>query len=405
MFTKTNETKVMRDPIHGYIHVDLQVVWDCINSAWFQRLRRIRQLCGVGLAFHGAEHTRFSHCLGVYEVVRRMVNEIDDIANTLNEREKVVVMLAGLLHDIGHGPFSHSFEGVIKTSHEEFSCRIIEEGTEITEILNKADPNLAKDVADVIRKKSSNQILCQMISSQLDADRMDYLLRDTYYTGVTYGNFDLERILRVIRIIDNQMVIKQSGVYAVENYIMARYHMYWQVYFHPTARSFEVVLHSLFARIEDVYKEDPNKIPEVFKPVFDKGEISLEDYFGLDEDSCIYGFQQLLKSDDPILKDLSARLLNRDLFVDKDYHSVDQEKLRKALKEKGYDERYYFGKEIIHQLPYVPYTGNSEDAIWVLMNDGSTKELEDASSIVHSLVHATLEDENRIFFPRGLSLD
>ena len=236
-FKKTSEVKVLRDPIHGYIHIDLQVVWDVINTSWFQRLRRIRQLGGASLVYHCAEHTRFAHSLGVYEIVRRMVTEVTDIKDTLSDYEKVCVMLAGLLHDIGHGPFSHTFEGITTTSHEEFSCRIIEEDTDVHKVLEEAMPGLAKDVADVIRHEAKNPLLSQMISSQLDADRMDYLLRDAYFTGTAYGQFDLERILRTIRIQDgNTLVVKESGVYAVENYIMSRYHMYWQVYYHPTAR-------------------------------------------------------------------------------------------------------------------------------------------------------------------------
>ena len=240
MFAPTDEEKVLRDPVHGYIHVRLQVIWNVINSSWFQRLRRIRQLGGAFMVYHCAEHSRFEHSLGVYELVRRMVTEVTDISEALDEREKVTVMLAALLHDVGHGPYSHAFEGVTDTSHEEFTCRIIEENTEITSILENCAEGLSKDVADVIRHKSRNPLLVQLISSQLDADRFDYLLRDAYFTGAKYGEYDLERILRVMRVTEgNQLVVKESGVYAVENYIMARYHMYWQVYYHPVARSYE----------------------------------------------------------------------------------------------------------------------------------------------------------------------
>ena len=180
MFLKTNETKVLRDPIHGYVHVNYDVVWKCINSAWFQRLRRIRQLGGSYMVYHTADHTRFAHSLGVYEIVRRMVSEVPDIAEALTEDEKVTVMLAGLLHDIGHGPYSHAFEQIGGMSHEEYTCRIIEENTEITKILEEAKEGLAKEVADVIRHESKNPLLTQLVSAQLDADRMDYLLRDAY---------------------------------------------------------------------------------------------------------------------------------------------------------------------------------------------------------------------------------
>ena len=173
MFEKTDEVKVLRDPIHGYIHVDYQVVWQCINSAWFQRMRRIRQLGGAFMVYHTADHTRFGHSLGVYELVRRMVTEVPDISKALNEREKVTVMLAGLLHDIGHGPYSHAFERISGENHELYSCRVVEEGPEISGILEHAAAGLSKDVADVIRHQSSNPLLPQMVSAQLDADRMD----------------------------------------------------------------------------------------------------------------------------------------------------------------------------------------------------------------------------------------
>ena len=146
MFAKTSEVKVLRDPVHGYVHIDLQVIWDIVNSSWFQRLRRIRQLGGAYVVYHCAEHTRFSHSLGVYEIVRRMVTEVPDIVSALNEYDKVTIMLAGLLHDIGHGPYSHAFEAVTGTSHEEFTCRIIEENTEITKIIESSAKGLAKDV-------------------------------------------------------------------------------------------------------------------------------------------------------------------------------------------------------------------------------------------------------------------
>ena len=236
---KTDEVKVMRDPIHGYIHVDEQVIWDCINAKEFQRLRRIHQLGGDFQVYHTAEHTRFSHSLGVYEIVRRMVGEIPHLKESLNEYEKVTAMLAGLLHDIGHGPFSHAFEGISALKHEEYTVKIILENSEIHHILEAVDPNLPKDVASIITYQHPKECMNQLVSGQLDADRMDYLLRDAYFTGTSYGNFDLERILRTIRMVDGRIVVKESGIHSVEDYIMARYHMYWQVYLHPVARSYE----------------------------------------------------------------------------------------------------------------------------------------------------------------------
>lgn len=403
MYAKTEEIKVLRDPIHGYIHVSLQVIWDVINSSWFQRLRRIRQLGGANMVYHCAEHTRFAHSLGVYEIVRRMVSEVADIADSLSEDEKVTLMLAGLLHDIGHGPYSHAFEQVTDTSHEDYTCRIIEENTEITEILEKAKKNLSHEVADVIRHTGKNPLLSQIISSQLDADRMDYLLRDAYFTGTAYGEFDLERILRTLRIHDGrQLVIKESGVYAVENYIMSRYHMYWQVYYHPVARSYEYLLHALFHRLRDLHDASDPSVIDLLAPIALSQKMTLESYFALDEFSCGYAFESLTKHPDPVLSDLARRLRDRRLFAYSDTKASDIEELKQKLTIAGYDPEYYLGKDLVSQKPYVPYTGNDAGAIWVRMRDGSTRELSNASNIVYSLIHGPVQDDNKVFYPAGI---
>ncbi len=400
-FIKTEEQKVLRDPIHGYIRVDYKVIWDVINSAWFQRLRRIRQLGGANMVYHCAEHTRFAHSLGVYELVRRLVTEVDDIRNLLSEEEKIIVMLAGLLHDIGHGPYSHAFETITNTSHEEYSCRIIENKTEITKILETCKKGLSKKVADVIRHKAKNMLLSQMISSQLDADRMDYLLRDAYFTGTAYGEFDLERIFRTIRIKDNKLVIKQSGIYAIENYIMSRYHMYLQVYYHPVARSYEYLLHCLFKRLKDLKAKEKEELP-FFKALLTKKELTLDEYFELDDYSFNWGFAQLVHHEDEIVKDLALRLRDRHLFEYTDSSEKVIKELKAKLKKAGYDEKYYMGKDAVKQRPYVPYHENNSGAIWILMRDGSTKEISNASTVVYSLVHGPTIDDNIVFFPADI---
>ena len=401
MFKKTSEEKVLRDPVHGYIHVNLQVIWDVINSSWFQRLRRIRQLGGAYVVYHCAEHSRFGHSLGVYELVRRMVYEVPDIENALDEKEKVTAMLAGLLHDIGHGPYSHAFEGVTKSSHEVFTCRIIEENTEITKILENCCKGLSKDVADVIRHESSNPLLSQLISSQLDADRFDYLLRDAYFTGTKYGEYDLERILRTMRVYEGkQLAIKESGVYAVENYIMARYHMYWQVYYHPVARSYETILHMLFKRLKDLGLKDADvHVIPLFYPIISGRKISLEDYFSLDESTCEYGFGMLTKHPDPIISDLAIRIRDRKLFDYQDSSSKENKKIREQLKKEGFDLRYYWARDEVAQSPYVPYSAQGDNSIWVLMKDGRKLEMSNASNIVYSLIHGPEKDDNKVFFP------
>ncbi len=399
MYPKTKETKVLRDPVHGYIHVDEMMIWELVNSHWFQRLRRIRQLGGAFVVYHTAEHSRFSHCLGVYEIVRRMVSEVPDLSNTLTEKEKLTVMAAALLHDLGHGPYSHAFEAVSNTNHEVITCRIIERDPEIRGILEKYEKGMSKCVADVIRHKSENPLLSQMISSQLDADRMDYLLRDAYFTGTAYGEFDLARILRTLRVVDGKLVIKESGVYAVENYIMARYHMYWQVYYHPVARSYEMLLHLLFQRMRDLKDTSSPCVIEPFYPLILGEKLSLQEYYELDDYVCGHGFAMLQKHEDPILSDLAKRIMNRDLLEYDNLENVNTRKMRALLREHGFDPDYYFQRDEVSQSPYVPYSSGS-GSIFVTMDDGRILELSNASNIVYSLTHGPVRDEKKVFFPK-----
>ena len=402
-FQKTDEVKVLRDPVHADVRVEYEVIWRLINTAWMQRMRRIRQLGGAFMVYHTADHSRFSHSLGVYEIVRRMITEVPDLARALNEREKITVMAAALLHDIGHGPYSHAFEKVVGGTHEDYTCRIIEEDTEVTRILEAAAPGLSHEVADVIRHQSENPLLPQLISAQLDADRMDYLLRDSYFTGTSYGHFDLERILRTLRVEDDLVVVKESGVYAIENYVMARYHSYWQIYYHPGARSFECILSKLFDRLRDLKEAGhmPQSIPE-FKPLIEGGVLSLEDYFVLDEYSCNYAFEVLSRCEDCITADLASRILDRRLF---DYMEDTEENRRNvtaALEAAGYDPAYYLASDDVGQRVYIPYRVSAGNAIRVRLHGGEIKELSEASNIVQSLVRGRQLRDDRIYYPKEI---
>lgn len=400
---KTDETKVLRDPIHGYIHVDLQVVWDCINAKEMQRLRRIHQLGGDFQVYHTAEHSRFSHSLGVYEIVRRMVYEIDQLREALSDYEKAVAMLAGLLHDIGHGPFSHAFEGISMYKHEEYTVKIITENSEIHQILAACDARLPEDVASIIQYRHPKECMNQLVSGQLDADRMDYLLRDAYFTGTSYGKFDLERILRTIRVKNGRIVVKASGIHSVEDYIMARYHMYWQAYLHPVARSYETLLSILFRRMKEVYVLHPEYLSDVkmFHPFLCGADAGIDALYRLDESAALYGFSELVSCGDEILRDIAYRLLNRKLF---EYVTLkypeDLKRIQLHVQALGYDPDYYVYQDVVSQKPYSPYKSNeSGHNIWVLEESGKVKELSKASDIVRALTRADLKEESKIYFP------
>lgn len=402
---KLEEEKVFRDPVAGYIRVDDQVVWDCINAREFQRLRRIRQLGSTSAVFHGGEHSRFGHSLGVYEIVRRMVSEVEDIARGLSEHEKLAVKLAGLLHDVGHAPFSHSFERVLKCNHEEYTVQIIRGPSEICDALCREDPKLPEEVASIIDGTHPNPLMKQMISSQLDADRMDYLLRDSYFTGTSYGQYDLERVLRTLRVADNRLTIKESGVHTVEDYIMARYHMYWQVYYHPVSRSFDSMLNLLFERMVELHKEDPSLVERLpmYRDLLENTHLSNEQFHLLDDHTCYYSFFLLQQEKDPIIADLAERLLNRKLFGYCEPERVDE--ISERLRSRGYDLKYYLCHDATGQVPYQPYDGKQSNSIWILSEKQGIVELSEYSRVVKALCFDRENVDTKIFFPKEALTD
>ena len=401
---RLDETKVLKDPVHSYIHIHYEVIWNCLDSKEFQRLRRIRQLGGDFQVYPTAEHSRFSHSLGVYEIVRRMVTEVKTLCAELTEYEKVCVMLAGLLHDVGHGPFSHAFEHVTNHSHEEYTAKIILGDTELNSILRAVSKKMPEDIVSIIQHTHENDILNQIVSGQFDADRMDYLLRDSYFTATSYGQFDLERILRTMRVRKTSegrkvIVVKHTGIHSVEDYIMARYQMYWQVYYHPVARSYEAVFIQLFNRLKDIFKDNKDYFEDmkVLIPFLEKAEVSEEEYFRLDENSLLYCCALIQDKDDVIAADLAKRLQNRKLFEYVDYNEENLGQIQNMLRDNGYDEQYYLRIENIEASVYSPYKGRK---ILIEKLDGQIVALEKASTIVESITKGQTKKEGTIFFPR-----
>lgn len=400
-----NEKRVIRDAIHDYIHVDHLIIWRLINSKEMQRLRRIKQLGGTYQVFQSAEHSRFVHSLGVYQVVRRML-ETECLTNALSDYDKLCVMCAGLLHDIGHGPFSHSFEGVFEENHEDMTVRMILEKSEVHDILVSLYKQLPQDVASIIQHTHPNRILIQMVSSQLDADRMDYLLRDSYMSGTTYGHFDMSRILRTMRIRDGKIVYKESGVQAIENYILARYHMYWQVYYHPTARSYEHLLQSVFQRVKDLYYDG-----YVFQthlhyliPMLEH-RFQVSDFVDLDEAVILYYFKEFTREKDFILSDLSSRFLNRHLFKYQQLKSQKDLMFIKAIAQaKGYHPDYYIVSDNQKQIPYLHYGESGElSEIEILDSEGCLSPLPMKSEIVSAILNSKrFKSDQKVFFPKEI---
>ncbi len=397
LFTPLEETKVFRDPIHGYIHVDNALIYALICTPTFQRLRRIKQLGATYTVYSSAEHSRFSHSLGVYEIARRVVHENKYVAQSLTEEEKIYVQIAALLHDIGHGPYSHVFESLTHTSHETMTQNLLVQPSDIHDLLESAQNGLGLTIASLITHKYPKPLCWQLVSSQLDCDRMDYLLRDAYFTGTKYGEFDLERILRTIRVANDALVVKQSGIYAVENYLMARFHMFWQVYYHINIRCFESMLIAWNKRVMMVQTNDPLVLN--YRHLIDD-PMDLSAYLMADDATLITLFKILKDHDDPILNDLSHRLLDRHLFHEVYLHGMTMQQLNDHLRENGYDPTYYLLDDTPMTTATRPYQSKGKQKINILTNDGQIKEITEVSSIMKALADSETQSEPCHFIPR-----
>ncbi len=395
MFNKLPRKKVFRDPLYGYIEVELEVIAKLIDSKEVQRLRRIRQLSGVCMVFQTAEHSRFCHALGTYQMAKMVLDEVEGAKENLNEYEQVLFLISALLHDVGHGPYSHAFENILDVSHEEMTARIITYPYgDIYNILVEYQIK-PTDIANIIRKKSKYKIIEKLISSQLDVDRLDYLTRDAYFTGATYGTIDRYRLLRSLIVTKDGVLIRASGLHSVESYLMSRYHMYFQVYYHPAARAYELLLETIYLRIKDLVKENVKikaNIEDFLNVIKDSNDI--ESYIEID-DSYVNGFiKQLVKSDDEILNKFSNALEERRLFnyVELDgFVDINKLKINK--------NRYYYYESSVSAVAYLISKG--DDSIKILLPNNKIINLEDYSKLINTLAQSSYKEVRRIYYFEG----
>ncbi|HEV8702036.1 MAG TPA: HD domain-containing protein [Candidatus Polarisedimenticolia bacterium] len=377
-------SKYLRDPVHGSIGFDKErekLVIDLINTREFQRLRRIRQLGALFLTFHGAEHTRFTHSLGVAYMARRIFDsllaggQVQQKGRAL-ERTRLVVIVAALLHDLGHGPFSHLYEKVFNDRrHEEWTRLIIRQARgEVGRLLRRA--GMVDEVLGVYGRTYRPAFVSDIVSSQLDADRLDYLLRDSFMTGVAYGKYDLEWILTNLRLArrggrDGELALAINGLkgyHAAEQFVIGRYLMYQQVYYHKTSRSAEQMIRTALQRLVDAHGETgrfPDPCPgSIRRLVETRGNLAVDDYLRLDDWLFLSAFQEWALAPqgkvDPILRDLCDRITRRHLFktvrltADTRHKAFGQaiEELNGRFRRRGLDPRYYLLEDDASDLPY-----------------------------------------------------
>ena len=328
--------KILRDAVHGDIIIENRYI-AVISTKEFQRLRRIRQLSIASLIFPSADHTRFSHSIGTFYVMKKMITQISkqlsNLKYDISERDKDVALLAALLHDIGHGPFSHAFENIFSNmqTHEHWTVDIIKnKKTSIHQVLCiEFDENMPNDVANLIEKNTikkiddSNRIfynvLSSLISSQIDADRLDYLLRDSYHAGVIFGNIDLNRIISAIHITiyDRQPVvyIQEKYLTDIEEYLFSRYQMNKSVYYHPIKLEFEEIIRLIFTRVRELIDDKKLEYTPEYINKISNNKLSIAEYCDLDESTLTSDFKIWMKSKDKVLSKLCTAYINREKFT------------------------------------------------------------------------------------------
>lgn len=321
-----NSERTYHDPLHGAIVLNSAdsteaLLIHLIDTPAFQRLRRVRQLGPASLTFHGAEASRFTHSLGVMAIARRA---FDRLARSYPQLwpYRPIVLCAALLHDLGHGPFSHTAEEIFGCNHEHWTLRILWESPPIRSLLDRFQPDLLGQIEQVYRKRHPLPLIWQLVSSQLDCDRLDYLMRDSYFTGASYGKIDLDRILLALRYdpVSQQLVLAQKGVTAVEHYLIVRYFMYAQVYNHPKNIAATWILDQALGRARELLRTGQLEADDTVTAWFtqDCDQLPLEQYLATDDGTFIYHLQRWQRHPDRVLSDLCQRFLDRDLFKARD---------------------------------------------------------------------------------------
>ncbi|MFN9741064.1 MAG: HD domain-containing protein [Acidobacteriota bacterium] len=363
--------RLYRDPVHNIITLsehrsDDALLIELIDTPEFQRLRHIKQLGLALYTFQGAEHSRFTHSLGVMHLMTRVLDQLAK-RHRITPEERIAARVAALLHDIGHGPFSHVIEKVLHQHHERWSVRIIaNRRTAINQRLRQYAADLPERVIALIEHRFEPSWVGQLVSSQLDVDRFDYLLRDSLMTGVKYGNYDLEWILHALEIdtVTGQLYVGARGLYAVEEYLQARFYMFRQVYFHRTLRAAEAVLISILRRAVDLWRAGRLDfvLPGSVMARLLAGEpLKTAEYLRFDDHDVMFHLKQWTTESDKILRDLSRRFIERRLFKAIDLPADQRERAdsiataRNVVSRLGYDPDYYLIEDRTGDVPFYNY--------------------------------------------------
>ena len=383
-----NKKKIINDPVYGFITIPSELVFDLIEHPYFQRLRYIKQLGMTHLVYPGALHTRFHHALGAMHLMSTAIETLCNKGQDITDEEHEAVTIAILLHDIGHGPFSHALEQSIVQgiSHEDISTAMMDR-------INRDLGGKLQMAIDIFNDTYHKKFLHQLVSSQLDMDRMDYLNRDSFFTGVSEGVISSERIIKMLNVVDDHIVVEEKGIYSIENFLISRRLMYWQVYLHKTVIAAEQLLGKILMRARELALKGVPLfatpalshflVNTINKEAFKKEEEHLDIFSTLDDSDIMSAIKVWAGCDDLVLATLCHNLINRKLYhVDistrvSSQHVLDD--LIKAAIKKYHitenDAHYFVFTDTIRNNAYKVGDGN----IRILMKDGTIKDITEAS--------------------------
>ncbi|KAA5226730.1 HD domain-containing protein, partial [Bacteroides finegoldii] len=386
------QTKIINDPVFGFINIPKGLLYDIVRHPLLQRLTRIKQVGLSSVVYPGAQHTRFQHSLGAFYLMSEAITQLASKGNFIFDSEAEAVQAAILLHDIGHGPFSHVLEDTIVKGipHEEISLMLMER-------MNKEVNGQLSLAIQIFKDEYPKRFLHQLVSGQLDMDRLDYLRRDSFYTGVTEGNIGSARIIKMLDVADDRLVVESKGIYSIENFLMARRLMYWQVYLHKTSVAYEKMLISTLLRAKELASQGIELFASPALHFFLYNDITPTEFYS--NPDCLENFIQLDDNDiwtalkvwsthtDKVLSTLSMGMINRNIFkveISSEPISEDRKKeltlqISQQLDIPLSEANYFVSTPSIEKNMYDP----ADDSIDIIYNDGTIKNIAEASDMLN----------------------
>jgi len=411
----TNKKKIVNDPVHGFINIQHPIVFDLIEHPYFQRLRNIKQLGLTYLVYPGANHNRFQHALGALHLMSEAISVLRSKGHTISEEEAEAASVAILLHDIGHGPFSHSLENSIAKdiSHETISRCFIH-------WLNKEMNGRLQMAIEVFEDSYPKRFLHQLVSSQLDMDRLDYLRRDSFFSGVSEGTVGVERIIKMLDIVNDQLVVEAKGIYSVEKFLIARRLMYWQVYLHKTVVVAEQILIKMLQRARELVRKGEDLFATPSLRYFLSNDIIAKDFLVLDADSkpseALIHFANLDDNDimiaakmwrnhnDIVLSKFAEMIVNRKLLKVElrskpfDSDRIDSIRQQVSISFPDYAKNidYFVFSDSVSNNAY----SSLDDSIKILYNNGDLIDIAGASDILNTQALSTVVKKYFLCYPK-----